>query len=434
MCRKCRVDFLGFLLLIVMILLALVMIFLKMLSFENITETEKKSIPTMQISLLNTDLEEIQENDKNIKYGGNEVKIFYDDVEMFYNDVEIKGHGNFSWNAEKKSYRIKFVEKVELLGMRREKKWLLIANSIDDTLMRNDLAYYMAGFLGNDFQRTGEFANLEIDGTKLGVYYLLPTMKIGKQAVDLRNELGVLVEVDNVYCEAEEGWWWAENGDCLTVKDVVAEDRREEAMVGFLESYNKMIEAISEQDFKAVTEIIDIKSFAEYFIISEFTSNPDAYLTSWYLYKDGEEDKIHAGVAWDFDAAFGNKSWGDHAEEFYSPGTRLARFDEMYERDENGKHNRERLKVDASFKMSFILYDLMGMSEFREMVGEVYEEELRDKEKEIVSHIYKRAEEISEVAKKDAEIWEKGDFNEGVLYLVDWVERRFDFFDENYAI
>ena len=397
---------------------------------EKVVAEEKKEIPTMKISLEGTSLAEVQENGKNVKYEGNEVEIVEGEEILDFSNVEFKGHGNFSWNAEKKSYRIKFEKKVDLFGMGKSKKWLLIANSVDDSLIRNDLAYFMAGYFENDFQGTGEFINLEIDGEDLGVYYLLPVIEISKSKVDLRDELGVLVEVDNVYCEQEERWWRAKNGDCLTVKDSVMEENTEEAMKKFLEAYNKMVKAIAKKDFEAVSEVIDIQSFAEYFIMSEFTSNPDAYVTSWYLYKDGEGDKIHAGVVWDFDAAFGNKSWGKHSEEFYSPETGWARFREMYGKNELGEFDKSQLKIETSLNVSFVIYDLCKMPEFLEVAKEVYLRDFRDRKEEIIDYIYQRAEEISEAAERDAEIWEKGSFREGIEYLVDWIERRFEFFNE----
>ena len=51
-------------------------------------------------------------------------------------------------------------------------------------------------------------------------------------------------------------------------------------------------------------EMIDMESFANYFIINEFTSNYDAGLYSTYIYKD--MDGVFKMCVWDFNSAFDN--------------------------------------------------------------------------------------------------------------------------------
>lgn len=413
-----------------MFVLFILVIFWGVLTGKKVEETVEKSLSVMKISLAGTSLKEIQENGKDIKYGGNQVEIFDDGVMNFYDNVEIKGRGNFSWVADKKSYRIKFDGKVDILGMGRKKKWALIANSVDNSLMRNDLAYFLSDILGGEYKMEGEFVELVVDDEDLGVYYLIPSMEIDKLAVDLRDPEGVLVEVDNVYCEAEEKWWVAKNGDCLTVKDIVTEDLTDEVMGEFVGEYNELLIALGRKDFEAVGEIVDMESFARYFLISEFTADPDAYATSWYFYKNGADDKIHAGPVWDFDAAFGNRSWGDWPEEFYEPTTVMGRFEYTYEKKKDGicRYDKEKT-LKETVDISWVMCDLLEMQEFRELVREVYMGDFRDKKEIIRGHILETAAEIGESAREDAEMWGKGDFDEEILYLTWWVEKRFELFD-----
>ena len=58
-----------------------------------------------------------------------------------YDSVEIRGRGNSTWNMQKKPYRIKFKQKEKFLGQgyAKAKKWTLLANAADKTLMRNAL-------------------------------------------------------------------------------------------------------------------------------------------------------------------------------------------------------------------------------------------------------------------------------------------------------
>ena len=54
-------------------------------------------------------------------------------------DLTIRGRGNTSWEMPKKSYKIEFTQKQELLGMPQDKDWALIGNYADKTLMKKIL-------------------------------------------------------------------------------------------------------------------------------------------------------------------------------------------------------------------------------------------------------------------------------------------------------
>ena len=53
-------------------------------------------------------------------------------------NLTIRGRGNSSWtDMPKKSYKIEFINKQEMLGMPKDRDWALIANYADKTLMKN---------------------------------------------------------------------------------------------------------------------------------------------------------------------------------------------------------------------------------------------------------------------------------------------------------
>jgi hypothetical protein len=285
------------------------------------------------------------------------------------------------------------------------------------------------------FQVKGEFVDLVIDGENLGVYYLMKTMEINKQTIDLRDVMGVLVELDNVYCGAEDRRYIANNGDCFTVKDIVTKDSEKEVMEDFVKQYNDFLNALKKRDYETINKLVDIESFAKYFIISELTANPDAYVTSWFLYKDGFGDRIHAGLAWDFDAAFGNRNWGDWPDGFYLPTAILNRLEYTYGKNEVNKicgYDKSRV-LKETVDVSLAMCQFLDVPEFREVVGIVYRENIVGKENEIIEYIDMRANELREAAKRDAVLWEKGDFDEEVEYLKWWMWERLKYFEETYA-
>jgi len=62
----------------------------------------------------------------------------------------IRGRGNSTWEESKKPFKFKLNTKANLLGMGKGKHWILLANSYDDTLLRNRIAAYMGRRLGQN--------------------------------------------------------------------------------------------------------------------------------------------------------------------------------------------------------------------------------------------------------------------------------------------
>lgn len=428
---KKRRVFVGF----VFLLIVAAVVFLSV-SAGKTRVRQEKNIPKIDVSLNGVSLNDINEGDKNTKYYDNYLVVYDGKEKNEYSGLEIKGRGNASWEMEKKSYRIKLNNKVDLLSLGKRKKWGLISNWLDDSFLRNDLGHYLGDILVDDYPTRGEFVELEIDNRNLGLYYLIDLMSIDKKSVDLRDSTGILAEINNAYCENDDVWEKsAIFRDCIAIKDVVEEENADLALDSFVNNYNEFEKAVLMGDYKGVSELVDVESWARYYLLSEFTSNPDAYITSWYLYKDGESDVIHAGLGWDFDAAFGNRSWGGWPEGFYLPTETMARlkfsFNETKEPELDGGDCYYDMKNKEDLVSPTMCY-LVDMPEFRELVSNIYRDELMGRRDEVLNYVKDKADYIREAALRDDEIW-GGDFDEEVKYLSWWVEERFNYFDEIYV-
>lgn len=382
------------------------------------------NLPKLEINLVDVPIEIINAGGKATKYAGNVVNLTVGDEVLHFENVELKGRGNSTWGQVKKPYRIKLDQKTELFGMGRAKKWVLLANYLDDSFLRNDLSFYMMRMLDTEFQREGEFVELYIDGGYYGLYFVTRATEVSKTMVDLRDPMAVIVELDNLYNEGEEVMTETESGDFLVAKDVVAKDNEVAAFESFVEVFEEFAEAAADGDYGRVTELADLKSFAKYYLLNEFAVNPDAYATSFFMYKDGEEDKIHAGPEWDFDFAFGNRKWvWTEDEDFHSPTRTRAMEARVLERagGENAK------------KSSMIMYNLLKMPEFEELVREVFKEQMAGRAGEIVKYLETEASRIESAAIRDGERWKKDTFFSEVEYLIDWVVQRYEYFEEVYG-
>lgn len=377
---------------------------------------KEPAVPEIRITLNDISLDEIKENGKDAKYLGNELAV----GDLSFENVEIKGRGNATWSQVKRPYQIKLSQKADLLGLGERHKWILIASYWDSTNLRTDTAFYLANMVGEKFAHRGDFVELSVDGEYEGLYYLTRGIEIGKNAVDLRDPLGVLTELDNIYCKGEEIYFTTNNGECFTVKDAVTKDGLELAMADFMGSFNELEAAVRAKDYTRITEIADIESFAQYYLISEFVANPDAYFTSQYFYKDGPEDRIHAGPAWDFDIAFNNvlvretfsansdMTKGIAVEEFDNPELQYMQWSRLFAR-------------------------LIKIPEFEAEVKRVFRERMSGKKEELLAYIFRQAARIYPAAVRESEKWEKENYICSIKEFLEWVDVRYDYFEMEYG-
>ena len=96
------------------------------------------------------------------------------DVVTRYDSMQIRGRGNSTWGMSKKPYKIKFQQKEKFLGKgyANAKKWTLMANAGDKTLMRNAITSLMGDFLGLKNNPAHKFVDLTLNNTYLGNYQI----------------------------------------------------------------------------------------------------------------------------------------------------------------------------------------------------------------------------------------------------------------------
>jgi hypothetical protein len=122
--------------------------------------------------------------------------------QIYHGSVEsIKGRGNTTWLfTDKKSYQIKLDKKADLLdpaeGSQKAKKWILLANPYDPTLMRNYMIYSFGKEIGLENTPEGKPVDLYYDGVYRGSYYLCEKVEIGDGRVEI-DELEKAVEKAN---------------------------------------------------------------------------------------------------------------------------------------------------------------------------------------------------------------------------------------------
>ena len=238
------------------------------------------------------------------------VTVIGTDGETLYEgDTDIKGRGNASWNFPKKSYNIKLHESASVLGMPEHKRWVLLANWMDRTLMRNRLAFKLGQCTQMAYNPRSEYVELVLNGKHMGNYLLCEQIRIDENRVDIHplqssdEDItgGYLMEIDKYYDETYKFRSKVKNFPYMFKEP--SEKEFTEEMLTYMSTYIDDMEYNLYKDFysRKWAEYLDLASFVDFWFAVELVSNDEpSHPKSIYVYKD-RGSKLCIGPIWDND-------------------------------------------------------------------------------------------------------------------------------------
>lgn len=263
----------------------------------------------------------IVNNKDGVNYG--DTIAFSEQLTDYDGCIAIRYRGNSSYFfSDKKGYAIRAIDKPiseggkkkksSFLGMRKGKKWALIAPHIDKSMIRNTLTFELARpFM--DFVPQSRYVEVIIDGVYYGLFILMEQITADRITLDkpTDDESGItggyILQLD---CRVKNGaiisknWDWYAYGFEYPDSNKLTQKQRKyvENLVFSME------DAILKKGGGEVSKLIDIQSMIDYQIMTEISHNCDGYTLSTYMYK--QRDDYDGGrfkwSLWDYDLAYGN--------------------------------------------------------------------------------------------------------------------------------
>ncbi|MGB0930611.1 MAG: CotH kinase family protein, partial [Chitinophagales bacterium] len=225
------------------------------------------------------------------------------------NDIKIRGRGNSSWALfPKKSYQIKFDDKMEIMGMPKDKRWVLLSNYSDKTMLRNKISLDLGQISSLDWTPQSEFVELFLNGHYRGTYLLTQKVEETSNRVDITND-GFLLEVDQLDRLNEEDVYF--QSDLLLFNIQAPDVEWEDSEYLYIKEYiNEIEDVLYSETFNdpinGYTKYIDVDSFVDWYLINEITKNNDAVFAASVFMNHIPGEKLKMGPIWDFDIALGN--------------------------------------------------------------------------------------------------------------------------------
>ena len=224
----------------------------------------------------------------------------------FENFGYIKKRGNSTARSPKKPYNIKFDEKVNFFGMGKAKKWVLLSNPFDPTLIRNKLIYDLASNLSFEFSPQSYFIDVWLDDVFMGNYQIAEKIEFQKNRIPYSTDNGdflfevveseVRNNVNNVYFRTLV--------DSIRITLCEPEEPSPEQMDDFNKKMELIEKAIATKNIKEYMKYVDLKSIIDYYWVEEFVNDPDLHTGS--IFFTIHNGVLRGGPVWDFDLSLGN--------------------------------------------------------------------------------------------------------------------------------
>lgn len=222
--------------------------------------------------------------------------------------------GNVTQQMPKKSFAVKLDKKSGVLDMKPHKRWVLLANWKDRTLMRNAVAFGIAKKFkevfpndGIEWNPSGQHVELVYNGVHVGNYYLCEQIKIDGNRLDINDpydaedaysgnpeDYGYLLECDDAYDEDYK---------FLTKKYIpfLFKDDANADMLNYASNFVRTLEEkITSGKYSETYDMIDYTSMVDFLLIQDLMMNSEMkHPKSCYSYINN--GKFYAGPIWDFD-------------------------------------------------------------------------------------------------------------------------------------
>ena len=232
---------------------------------------------------------------------------------------QVKGRGNATWNyTKKKSVNFTLMNKYSVSGMKKGKKYSLLANFQDPSQSRDRFLYDLADSVGVEYVPDTRYADVYMDGMYVGSYTLsqkVDSIEDYENTDIVYDEKGnvtdakFMIEV-RINAHQDDMTFKPTGGGAVDVKLPDSEDltsSQKSKLKSFVQSkFAKFYRELTNSNctYDSLSKYADVESLAKILLINELGKNFDSGVASFYLAY--EKGKFYGAPAWDYDNALGN--------------------------------------------------------------------------------------------------------------------------------
>lgn len=220
---------------------------------------------------------------------------------------KIKGRGTSTYNDyPKKPFTLKLQEQANFVGSGKTKRWVLLANWMDRTLLRNDFAFELARHTSLEWTPTGTFVDLFINEEYYGLYWLGERVHVegSNFTCDYLYSYDTSDKEEHDF-DTQYGHWKSATetgGIPVEIKFPDRDDYTAEEFYFVLQQAKRTLYGMEDALMKGdlPSSVLDMNTLCDFYIIQELCTNGEPrFPKSTYLYY--KNNKIYSGPVWDFD-------------------------------------------------------------------------------------------------------------------------------------
>ena len=238
---------------------------------------------------------------------------------------KIKGRGNTTWDKPKKAYNITYSDAVSIAGMKKGKKYSILANYQDDSLSRNRFLYDLADAVGMPYASDSRYVDFYANGFYWGSYQMTEKVEAGNSNLvsdvddtaylnddgTVNSDFPFICEVDSGAKDGEDYYVESASGNKITIKAPELEEGDagyEEVKAYVKEKFDAFYNSVKGKTSDP-TDYADVESLAKIYLINELGKNWDSGVSSlFFVYKQDSSGKykFYGSPVWDYDNSLGN--------------------------------------------------------------------------------------------------------------------------------
>ena len=226
-----------------------------------------------------------------------------------HNKVTLLPRGNSTWGIhEKKPYSLHLDKAKSVLGMNTAKKWNMISNFDDLSILTNDVFYDLAKEMKLPYTCEHIQATVYINGKYSGVYLVTSKIQVKDNRINLKPGDYLLDFADNDIQEnPEKKVYFSINSDYISEPEerfssFSIEYPKDNIDVEFIKNFvQEAFDALADSKSDRYLDYFDLDNLARFYLFEEICLNDDACYGSIYLTYDSKSNKLIFGPIWDLD-------------------------------------------------------------------------------------------------------------------------------------
>lgn len=217
----------------------------------------------------------------------------------------IHGRGNTTWSQDKKPYHLTLDSPQDLLGTGSSRHWILLANALDRTNLRNRIVHDAAGFAGLEWTPSCDYVDVYLNGVYNGLYLLSEQIETGSDRLKIDPAAGgFLFEITNKPSDEDLSFSTKAHRTVRLREPKTCTDAQLETIRKNVQEMETSVRGLP--DSGVWPDRLDLDSFAARFLIDEFFINLDSDMASSFYYWDSDAGMMFAGPVWDYDLSCGS--------------------------------------------------------------------------------------------------------------------------------